>query len=439
MTLRTRKTIFYVLFALFFVIGGAVVLYAEGWRVDLGGHVEKVGAVFVRSYPTDASITLGDEPIPNGSGILSRGTLISNLFPRSYTITLKHDGFLDWHESATVLPSLVTEFKYAVLIPATSTPVATGTIRSFTIASNEMVLEGTSGAVTWRGEKIGTGSIVDASTNPKNVIIKSPAGSYLLYDFETGSSTNLSTILIKNGIDSQYVTNILIDPYDPTNIVIGTPARVAFFNTAAGTFTTIGKAPAGWSVSPAIAVSPSLIAWTRFAEASGTSIAIYDKFSGSTTTSTVTLAGRTAELQWIRNGALGVLQDGGALYSYDTGSRTFQKMADDVKTFEAASDGSSVAALEHKSLEIFPLTNATTYRRFNLPNVDAAKDLVWYKDMNHLFVVYPDRVVLLDLDDLGLHNFTTVADGIRPFYDAGANALYLVSPSQTLVRFDFPN
>ncbi len=438
MTRQTRRTIFYMLLGLFFVIGGIVVFYAEGWRVDLGGHFEKVGAIFVRSYPADATITLNNELIPNGSGLLSRGTLISNLFPRNYALTLKRDGFHDWRESAEVFPSLVTEFKYAVLVPQSSTRMAAG-VSSFAISSNEIVLGQTSGAVTWRGAKIGSGTVLGASTDPKDVLVKTPAGSYLLYDFDTTSSTSLSAALDRNGIGSRYVDGVLIDPYDPTDIVVTTPGRVATFNTGTGIFTTIGRVGGSRSINPAIAVSPSFIAWTRFDNASGTSVAIYDKFSGTTATSTATVAGRAAELAWVDGNTLGVLEDTGSLYLYDTASRTFKKLADDAIVFRVAGDGSAIAALEHKSLEVLPLSDAATYHRFNIPRVADAKDLRWYKDANHLFIVYADRVSFLDLDDAGLNNFIAVANGAAPFYSPQTNALYLIAPDATLIRFDFPN
>ena len=442
MTLRTRRTIFYVLFALFFMIGGGVVLYAEGWRIDLGGHVEKVGAIFVRSFPADAAITLDKINIPNGTNFLSEGTLISNLFPRTYTVTLKQDGFMDWHENATVLPSLVTEYKYAVLIPKMSTDTASGTVTDFAVASNEMVLAHGDGSITWRGTKIGNGTMVSTSANPRDVVFRTDAGTYLLYDFESGSTTDLSAILAKSGIPSQYISTIQLDPYDPTTVVVATPGHVVSINAVTDALTTIGRAPGEAIINPAIAISPSSIAWTRFTNASGTSIVIYDKFSGAVATSTATATSRTAELAWLNSNTLGVLQGDGELFVYDVPSRNLQKLADDVSAFHATADGSIVAALEHKSLEIFPFTNATTYHRFNIPDIQNARDISWYKDMNHLFITYDDHVAFLDLDDLGLNNLTTVtpiAKNSKTSYDPQANALYFISPTGTLARLDFPN
>ena len=97
-----------------------------------------------------------------------------------------------------------------------------------------------------------------------------------------------------------------------------------------------------------------------------------------------------------------------------------------------------IATLENRSVEIFSLADSSNYFRFNIPNVDEVQKLIWYKDDNHLFVAYPDHVALLDLADYGLTNFATVAIGTSPEYDPQNNSLYLIAPSSTLIRFDFP-
>src|ERR1035441_2686736 len=127
MKLQTRKRIFYVFILLFVVIGAVVVLYAEGWRINLSTlEAEKAGGIYVRSYPNNAQITLSGKPVQNQSAFLSPGTFISGLFPKTYTLTLSASGYDAWTESTPVVPSLVTEMKYAVLVPKTATNVATG-------------------------------------------------------------------------------------------------------------------------------------------------------------------------------------------------------------------------------------------------------------------------------------------------------------------------
>lgn len=442
MTRKTRRTIFYVLVGLFFVIGAIVLLYADGWRWDFSTwRAEKVGAILVRSFPQGAQITLDGKPIANQSGILSQSTLISGLLPRTYNLALTEGGYLDWHENAGVLPSLVTEFKYAVLVPRAPASVSTDTVKNFFDASGELITQTEKNAIVWRGTTIGHGEIIGASTNLKTLIIKTGSGIYERYDFDAATTTNLSASLARGGARAANVTNVMVDPYDATAIVASGVRQIWIFDASATTTTLVESAPRGTTLGAApVAASPSRLAWARVNAASSTSAVVtYDKFSKMIAVSSSTLPGKTQELKWITNSLLGILQDDGSLYTYDASGHIFQKLADDVKDFAAASDGTALAALENQSFEVFPFANAQTYHRFNLPNVADAKRIIWYKDANHLFVIYPDSVAFLDLDDLGLRNLLLVANGNDPLYSPQENVFYLINSAQKLEQFDFPS
>ena len=86
-------------------------------------RVRKVGGIYLRSYPENANILLNGKPVANQSGFLSHGTLISELFPKTYRITLTATDYLEWHENVAVAPSLVANHEYAVLVPANATRV----------------------------------------------------------------------------------------------------------------------------------------------------------------------------------------------------------------------------------------------------------------------------------------------------------------------------
>jgi hypothetical protein len=421
----------------FVVLGAGVVLYAQGWRFDFAlWRAKKVGAIYVQSFPRDASIFLNGKPVPNQSGFLSYGTLISELFPRNYSLTLKENGYLDWHEDAEVLPSLVAALKYAVLVPDAPATTSAASFKNFFVASGELISQTASDAIVWRGNTIGHGGLVSESSNFKNIIFKSArTGAYLLYDFDAGTSTNLSAFF------AGAIRSIAIDPSDATKVVATDDRRIWIFDTALTSSSMIEQVPVGTVLGTAPpAPSPALIAWTRFRNASDTTnVVLYDKFTKTMTKSALTVPGKTLALAWATPGLLAVLQNDGALYLYDSNAATFQKLADSVKTFSVADDGSAIAALEEKSLEVLPLADAQTYHRFNLPDVKDAVRTIWYKDMNHLFVAYPDSVSFLDIDDLGLRNFVAVAKGTSPLYKPQENTFYLINSVSKLAQFDFPS
>ncbi|MDE2019499.1 MAG: PEGA domain-containing protein [Patescibacteria group bacterium] len=279
MTRNARRRLFYALLALFFVFGTGVVLYAQGWRFDFStGKFGEVGAIYIRSFPDYASITLNGKPIRSQVGFLSPGTLISGLFPKNYEVGLSAPGYKPWTEKATVAPMLVTEFKYAVLVPQNATGTASGT---------------------------------------KAIVLA------------LQSSTR--------------------------------------------------------------ALASTTIAARSLALSKGNLLA------GSTT------------------------------------------LANDVRSFSVSADGTMVAALEHKSVEIFSFTDSSAYERFNLPDIADIKQLVWYRDDEHLFVAYPNSISFLDLADVGLMNFATVASASSfEAYDRDLNILYVLQQKK-LEQYQFPD
>jgi hypothetical protein len=453
MKLQTRKRIFYVFILLFVVIGAVVVLYAEGWRINLSTlETEKAGGIYVRSYPNNAQITLNGKPVQNQSAFLSPGTFVSGLFPKTYTLTLSASGYDAWTESAPVVPSLVTEMKYAVLVPKTATNVATGTaaVGSYFETNGDMVVANASATITWLDKVIGYGTVVSHSTDLKTAIIRTVSErtgttTYSLYDFTAAASTNLSTLLKQSNIASTPSTNIFIDPYDSTNVIAQTPTKIVGIDSDTHRTTAIDTAPAGETIESPIAVSASVMAWTRYTAATSTAFAasisqvvVYDKFSGDTTDSSLVINGPIRQLAWVRNNVLGILASDNTLYLYNVPNEQLTTLADDVKQFYPTADGAAIAALEYHSLEVFAFNGLPDYYRFNLPDVTDVQGFIWYKDDTHLFVQYPDHVAFLDLADTAMKNLTTVSLGTDPSYDPQENSVYLIDNGQKLLRFDFP-
>ncbi len=440
MTRRTRRTIFYILVALFVILGTVIVLYAEGWRINFTNfHAEKVGGIYVRAYPQNAAISLNGVSIPNQSNFLSHGTLISDLYPKNYTLSLSLAGYDAWQETASVEPSLVVEMKYAVLVPQTGTSIATTSdIVNYFAINGDNVEQHMNGAITWRDMTVATGSIVSHSTDLKNMIYEDTRGNYDLYDFTTDKTINLSAILQKQRIASSTIGTIEIDPFNDTAALVTSPTRILTIDLEAETATIIATSSPNQTFATTLAASQPYLAWSAYNAKTGSStIVIYDKFANDIANASLTLPGATQGLTWITNNTLGVLQNNGSLSLYTLSTDTNQPLASDVKAFYPTSDGTMLAALENDSVEIFDFGN-NNYYRFNLPAMAAVQSLAWYKDESHLFVTYPDHVSFFDLADTSLTNVTTVSSGTIPSYDPQANSLYLLD-SGNLVQFDFPN
>jgi len=138
------------------------------------------------------------------------------------------------------------------------------------------------------------------------------------------------------------------------------------------------------------------------------------------------LAGETAKLAWVNSNVLAILQRDGSLYLYDTGDDAPKKLASDVRDIAFTANGDKIAALEHKSIEIFSLRDAKDYWRFNTQNAESIGELSWHADAHNLFLHYADRVALLDLDDSAQENITPVAETEKGMYDEKGNKFFFL-------------
>jgi hypothetical protein len=395
MTRRTRKSLFYGLCAVFLLGGTAVIFYALGWRMDFEPFgIKKVGAIYVRSFPSSAAITLNGLPMQNKSGLLDKGTFINNLFPKNYFLELSADGYQTWKEHVNVAPSLVSELKYAVLVPSAANAIEAG---SSTLVEG-LSMPGAPTTIAW--------------TEDKNYVITKdePTGIYFLNGKNLGFKP--SEIMRDPGAGNRFLVRngnsiFLFDPSTDTALL----NRVA-------------------TTTELFAASASRLAWARFDEtANSSTIVLYDRFS-KTSAPAFEFTGKTSKIAFRNDDVLDILQQDGGLYSFRIGSAQPEKIADRVKDFFVSPEKNFIAALEPESIEIFSLEGEKKYWRFRLPDNASIERLAWYADENHLFIFYPAAVNFLDLSDNSLENFRKIIDAKAAAYDQDSNSLYFSKDSR---------
>lgn len=419
-----RRRLFFLLVGVFLILGSTVAFYANGFRFDPRTFAfTKVGAVYVRSFPSGAHILLDGKPVKTSRSIFESGVLIDNLFPKSYVLTLSRQGYRPWQKHVAVKPSLVTEVKYAVLLPATPEVFVKTAVRDFWLINGEPLLERAYGDLVWRDKKLAGTRVIGWSNDFKH-LLTADRGAYFWNDLEKGAASPLG-----------YSGDIVMDPHSNLAIVLS-PTSIISVNPHGGAARTIVRAGQKEVIS-SVAPSRFLIAWTKFSHASGTSqLELYDKFSHTIRTLPEYIPGRTEKLTWSDN-RIGILEENGELYVYEAGSDTLAHLGSDIKDFSWNNDGTRLAALARTSIEVFALDNDEGYARFNPPEVERAEKLVWYRDDKHLFVKYPDRVAFLDLEDLGIENLATLAKTTVSYYDRETNALYFLE-NGSIMTLKFP-
>jgi hypothetical protein len=440
MTRRKRRALFYALLLTFFFIGAGAVLYANGWRFNpLKLEFKKVGAIYVRSYPVDAEIHLDGQPVENKSGFFQSGTLIGDLFPGNHKLQLTLPNYETWEENVSVLPSLVSEVKYAVLIPKNYQSAATGTVENFWLLGNKVLTKDSKNNLLLGGKKIAAGGVRGWTSDFKNILTYNNAlGHYFLYNTDTASNTDINLLLKKLNFNAKQDFKVFVDVEDKRTLVVLQQNKLFALDIQEPALANIYKT--GFEFGGGISSSQFYFAWTEWNAKQNTStLVVYDKFlKRQSPPPPPELHGKNSELAWISGtNKIALLQDDGSLYTYDISSDELSKIADDVKTFAFTDGGDAVAALEHNSLEIFFFNAEKDYYRFNLPDVGRAEGVTWYTDKDHLFIAYPDEIKLLDIQDTSLGYFPVVAHGRLPQYDEKNNVLYFIA-ADSLKSLDFP-
>lgn len=436
MTKRTRNTIFYALCAAFAVIGAFVVFYAQGWRLDFETFgFRKVGGIYLRSFPDNALAFINDKKVDKNPGLLNHGRFISNLFPKNYKISFVGDGYLDWTEHIQVSPSLVSEIKYAVLIPKNFESVATGTVKNFWHGNDRLII-GSGTSLLANGNKI-KGSEIILQSSDSNIVLtesNSPKTYFINYlSGDTPTSTILNQKLIASGIQLSGIKEIIKDPASGNQTILITADKIFSIDLRNGA---ISKLASSSSPISEMAASPSWIAWISPDLKTGKSILSFYNRSSRSIQSEINIAGKLTKLSFRNDDELGILQGDGELYTISSGGVP-QKLASDVRDFEFSTNGNKVAALEHQALEVFAFNQDKDYWRFRLPETERVDRVEWYKDENHIFVTYPNEIRFLDLNDKSLENFPAITDGTNAKYDAKSNTLYFIK-NESLQKLAFP-
>lgn len=122
MTKSLRHIAYLFFFMLFLILTPLFIGYALGYRYNFTTKViEKSGAFYVKSYPRDAEIFIGDQKINKKTP-----SQITNIRPGEHNVTIKKDKYLPWSKTLTVYPGETTFAEDIVLFLADKTKTDLG-------------------------------------------------------------------------------------------------------------------------------------------------------------------------------------------------------------------------------------------------------------------------------------------------------------------------
>ncbi len=438
LTRTKRRVIFYLLILAFLIGGTGVVFYAQGYRLDAQSlAIRKIGAIYIHTSPADAEIFLDNAPVRRPFSIFGSGVLISDLFPKTYTLKAQKEGFKPWKVEVGVQPAIVTEFKRAVLVPSIPElmSVTSTSLTNVQLVGSDLLMQNTDGNLLLHNLSVSGNEIVGASDDGLLLVTRdTKTNTFFRVDAQTASSTSLAPLLRALGLQSG---TVIVDPRSSSNIIVKTNRTLALVSLGSRTQTIIETLQAGEAFSDVIATSPSRIAWTVIRPKATTSrLVLWNKNSRRIESSTTEIQGKTVELAWSENNLLGILQNDGDLYLYDPASEALKSQANDVKMFAFSNDGSMLGTIEHRSVEVFSLRN-DDYSRLNIPNIDEAQGITWYIDRSHIMLHFKNTISFVSLEDRSLENIQEIAASSKGVYDPRENRFYFLQ-NQSLYRLTFP-
>lgn len=140
----TRRTLFYALAFLFLAIVPFMLLYSQGYVLDLASlrspRLLPTGGVFVKTVQPGVKVFI-DEAYKRETAFISRGALITGLEPRRYTIRAEKEGYQQWAKIVRVPDESVLEFRNVYLPPATVAARSVYTLRQ-SVAGAVVALDG---------------------------------------------------------------------------------------------------------------------------------------------------------------------------------------------------------------------------------------------------------------------------------------------------------
>ncbi len=407
-----RKAFLYALSGVFLVLGTGTIFYAQGYRFDLEAmRVKKVGAIYIQSHPKDVKIFLDGKKRDESRGILSSGVLVQSLFPKTYEVELKLDGYENWQRMVSVEPSLVTELN-PILLPKKRNAVSEKSAQGIYAFRDKVLALKTDGKI-YIGETVIPGTdVIDWSVENNEILTSDAKGNHYL--------TLLSSTAKPTTQKLPAAKTYMLDT-NPDRLISHSSSQISTFE-AAETPEKIFTAAKNQIVE-AVSSANGLIAWSVYDTRYGTStIYVYEKFLGRVSNSGISIPGKTYKMRLSSKNILGLLQDNGELYFYNTLSGSLEKNGENIRQFSFSPSGAWTAILSEKTLEVFSKNG--DYARLNLSAYPYINSTSWYRDESHLLLNLETGMGLLDFSAVNPENIQRLASSIVASYDSDGNVLY---------------
>lgn len=436
MTLRTRKILFYLITALFFVIAVSAIFYSNGWRFDPETFsINKLGGIYFEKIPDGATLTVEKAGVEFNPNFLRSGLLASNLFPKNYFAKVSRENYQTWTKEIPVYPSLVTEIPPVILLPeklVLGNPLEKN-ISDFWERSGQTIIRTKTGGLFSGPDKIPGTQIISWQDNSSAVISKNSLNHYYLISLDDPESALDLSLVFSNARkaksavkDRAAIKNASFRPGYGKSAIIQTDGGLYALDADSSALSVISDAGvyayAGNSSEIIFAGKTGLLSWS----------------SGRTATITPSLPMENpSEIIFNDAGTYFALKNSeGRLLLVNRNNLEAKLLADNARTAFFA-PGYLKMAFTTRNNELAIYTFGKKYQIMDNPKTEILRlsiadegSLAWHKDATHIFMQYPNAAYLLEANEMPPINLQTIDGGVDRFqYDPENGELYILKKS----------
>src|SRR3989344_2467691 len=116
MTKRGKRWLFYSAVAVFLLLSGLIILYAQGYKYSFSeGKFQRTGAISLK-INVAAKVFLNDN-LESDTSFFSNSASIDGVLPGIYKLSVQKDNYSSWQKSVAVEEGLVSDFSEILLLP----------------------------------------------------------------------------------------------------------------------------------------------------------------------------------------------------------------------------------------------------------------------------------------------------------------------------------
>ena len=436
MTLKTRRILFYSLTLLFILMATGVTLYSTGLRFDFKNRaITETGGIYIKSAPTDIFITLNGEALESDTGILKTGTLLDNLSPGNYVITVRKEGYHSWQKNVTVEARVVAVFDSVILVQENGAVKISDAVDGFYLRDGQFIVK-RGGNIRFDGTTIIGETVTDFTQGGAVISYAETSQNYYLSNIaDLDSSLNLNLIFnnlkeTRLGLPGP-VPIIKIEPYpfDDKRFVVMTGRALYIMDTEALTIEQIDP------LANDFAIEGSEVFWVNESGISSFHL-VFGTHSSVELPETIS----TADVGEIGINSGGdrtaLLAGNGELIILENNTETATTVSSSASSFSFSNDGRTLLIIDNdRTLRAYFLyeEDEEEKRAVTLTTLPGTlvSETVWHVGNSHIFVKdSANNLRFLEIDDNLPINEVLISGGVGNFvYDANQESLYFNNPS----------